>query len=105
MPIPSNYDPGCKRVRRRAASVIFILSPRCQLVRSTGTGGAEKQFASVRKSKIPAVGTARPVLRLVPIDHDLGARQQGVLGESAPEQDIRRARFDCPVYHRAVGAL
>src|SRR6202023_3457913 len=108
IPPPSHYDRGRKRPRSRKmmmrdlgylvdwVSCLLGLGrgPRRQLVRSTGSGGAEKQFASVREGEIPAVGPMRPVFRLVPIDQDLGAWQQGFLGESTPEQDIRRARFD-----------
>src|SRR5258708_1019894 len=82
-----------RRFRRNAISYEGLLGlrrgPRGQLVGSTGSGRAEKQLASVRECKIPAVGAIRPVFRLVPIDYDIGAGQQGVLGESAPEQDIR----------------
>src|SRR5205085_4815909 len=76
-----------------------------QLVRSTGSRGAQKQLPSVRQGKVPAVGSTRPVLRLVAIDNDFGSGLQGILGESTPEQDIRRPRFDCPVYKRAIGLL
>jgi RNase_H superfamily len=68
--------------------------PRRQLVGSAGTGGAEKQFASVRKSKIPAVGAVRPVFRLVSIDHDFGARHQAALKRLMGRYATREEEID-----------
>src|ERR1700674_4959132 len=38
-------------------------------------GRAEEQRLPIRKGQVPPVGSVRPVFRLVPFNHDLGAGQ------------------------------
>src|SRR5712691_1924407 len=44
-----------------------------QFVGCARAGRAEEQRLPIRKRQVPPVGPVRPVFRLVPFDHDLGA--------------------------------
>ena len=86
----------------QACAHFSVSARRVQLVRRAGAGRAEEQSSGRREGEVAAVGSVRAVLGLIPVDSP-PSRQQRLLREAAPEQDVRRAGFERPVLHLAVG--
>src|SRR5262245_3907361 len=74
-------------------------------VRCTGAGAPKEQLCAIRQCEVTAVGPARSVLGLVPVDDNLLPGLDGILCNTSPHQDVRAACFNGPVFNLAVGTL
>src|SRR2546427_9845273 len=75
------------------------------LVRRVRRRPTQKERSAVGKREFSSVGATCSIFGSVTIDHDLGARQQCLFGKAAPEQDVRRARFNRPLLDASIRLL
>ena len=74
---PGGLRPKTSRILAHTpwANCLLLLVVWRQFVGCAGAGRAEEQHLPIRKRQVSPVGSARPVFRLVPFDHDLGTGQ------------------------------
>src|SRR6185369_16211304 len=68
-----------------------------QFVRRPCPRGAHEELLPIFERDVPSIGSPRPVFCLIPVDDDDGARKKRLPGEAAPEEYVRRTRFERPV--------
>src|SRR5678816_686848 len=74
-------------------------------IRRASARTAKEQLCAIRQCEVATVGSARSVLRLIPIDHNLLSGLHGVLSDASSHENIWAARFDGPVFNFTVGAF
>src|SRR5947207_10845514 len=86
--------------RRLALPVFafFILVFAVFIVRRAGASGTEEQLAAIRIGNVSPVRAVAAVLGLVAGHDDRRADLEGIPGDAAPHQRVRRAPFDHPLF-------